>query len=150
LQRSTREGRSGGGESWPREGGSVAGVEHGRWWCGGSSEETASSGGPTDARERGELAGAICVAGGGSTAAAASSGAKRQRWQKQRSKTAHGELDVFIGAATVTVTRRRASLRWRSWVCTRRSWTQPGGSPAPMPCGARRSLVGYYSSPQLL
>jgi hypothetical protein len=50
-----------------------------------------------------------------------------QRWQQRaaelaaaaikngEAKTVHHELDVFIGTATVRVTRRRETSRWRSW-----------------------------------
>jgi hypothetical protein len=100
----------------------------------------ASSNGPTDARGQGKLAGVICVAGGGSTAAAASGGAKWRRWQKQRSKTAHGELGIFIGTATVTVTGRRATSRWQSW----RAREGPGRRPAARRCPCVRcpAIIG--------
>jgi hypothetical protein len=48
-------------------------------WCGRFEQKGAGSGRPGDARERGELGGAVGLAEGSSTAVAASSGAKRQR-----------------------------------------------------------------------
>jgi hypothetical protein len=42
---------------------------------------------------------------------------RRRRWQKQRRKENNGDLDVFIGTATVSSSGRRASSRWQSWSC---------------------------------
>jgi hypothetical protein len=107
----------------------------------------AGAGGPGDARERGELDGAIALAGYGSIAATVSRGARRWRWPKTEKKEVEERRRAWPFKEVCSGARRRAHGRGGG---RRHVWKPAeglGGSLVPIPRGGRPGFFVHCSSP---
>jgi hypothetical protein len=86
-------------------------------------------------QERGKLDGTVVLSRGSSTTAAVSGGGKAEKEEeeeKQRLACPYKGVSNPVGVLEGTCGRGGDR------VLTRTAWKQPGGSPVPMPLGARR------------